>query len=376
MKSLKRLAALAVLLALVMSLVPVGSFALGIITSKVTITVSAQEMSAGRAVIRTDVKNPSGNSIKTAEYTLMNSAGKKLETVSRTVGKNSASLSLSFNTASFRTALAPNTRYTVEVNLVLKGLYRDVTKRLTFTTGTAPGISVSATSYKAGLKTGVKVSFTISNPSKNRIRSVSVALQGESQVTLNKTDAKVTASVSRTGFPGGKTLSGTATVTMATGQTYTKTFSVKTCESCEDRIGKFLSDKRWRNGTSWGTTAKSKMGGKGWAQCAAYAYDFAKYVFNRNPNSNPVSTEVNKTQNIRRGDVIKIKYKGGVHWFVVLERNGAKLKTADANWPVNNRRQVRVAEGNFEIDGNQIKVFKLKGGPATSTSVKVFHFYK
>ena len=192
MKSVKRLAALAVLLALVMSMVPVGSFALGIITSKVTITVSAQEISAGRAVIRTDVKNPSGNNIKTAEYTLMNSAGKKLETVSRTMGKNSSSLSLSFNTASFRTALAPNTRYTVEVNLVLKGLYRDVTKRLTFTTGTAPGISVIAKPYRVGLKiSGIRVNFTISNPSKNRIRSVSFALKGESQgclAVVNKTD--------------------------------------------------------------------------------------------------------------------------------------------------------------------------------------------
>ena len=82
---------------------------------------------------------------------------------------------------------------------------------------------------------------------------------------------------------------------------------MRTYKSYEELIGSFLSDSRWCNGTSWGPNDKSKMGGKGWAQCAAYAYDFAKYVFNRDPNSNPVSTQVTKTQNMQHQPFLEVR---------------------------------------------------------------------
>ena len=263
-------------------------------------------------------------------------------------------------------------------------LYRDVTKKFSFTTGKVLGITVKADSYLAALNTGIKISFAIKNPSKNKIKAVSFKVNGESvsnMVTLNKSDATVTASVSRSGYAGGKTVAGIATVTMATGESYSSTFSVKTLESYENKIGKFLNDSRWRKGTPWGKSTKSKLGGS-WYQCAAYAYDFSKYVFNKNPNSTgkdkPISIDNGITKNIRRGDVIKIIYNGDVHWFVVLDRNENKLKTADANWPVNGKgtRRVRIDWGNFVIDGNRIIVMNLDGGCAKSTSLKVFHLYK
>lgn len=382
MEKMKRTIALVLLLALTASLIPAESLAIGLIKSNVTISVTATDKSAKRAVIGTSISNPSNNNIKTVEYTLFNSAGKKLETVSRSVGQNSTSITLSFNTKEFKTSLSPNTTYSVEVNLILKGLYRDVTKKLSFTTGTELGITVKADSYHAALNTGIKVSFAIKNPSKNRIKAVSIKVNGElqsSSVTLNKSDATVTASLSRSGYGGGKTVAGTATVTMATGESYSRTFSVKTLESYENKITKFLNDSRWRKGTSWGKSTKSKLGGN-WYQCAAYAYDFSKYVFNKNPNSSgkdkPISIDSGTTKNIRRGDVIKINYSGGVHWFVVLERSGNSLTTADANWPVNGKRQVRIGDDNFVIEGNRIRVMKLKNGSSLSTSLKVFHLYK
>ncbi len=90
----------------------------------------------------------------------------------------------------------------------------------------------------------------------------------------------------------------------------------------------FLNDSRFKNGANWKASQKPKFSSYGGSGCCAYAADFAKYVFGKSaPTSGKKFTN---PKDIKSGDVIKVT--GSQHWFVVLERNGQKLKTAEGNW--------------------------------------------
>ena len=92
------------------------------------------------------------------------------------------------------------------------------------------------------------------------------------------------------------------------------------------KINAFLSDSRWKIGTSWGAR-KPKLSTYSCTGCMAYAADFVKYVFGK--NSPRDGTQFKNVAEIRAGDVI---YLARPHWFVVIGRNGDSLETIEANW--------------------------------------------
>ena len=95
-----------------------------------------------------------------------------------------------------------------------------------------------------------------------------------------------------------------------------------------EKVQSFLKDSRFKNGATWKSSQKPKLSSYNGSGCCAYAADFAKYVFGK---SAPTSgTKFTNPQDIKEGDVIKVT--GSQHWFVVLERNGQNLKTAEGNW--------------------------------------------
>lgn len=94
------------------------------------------------------------------------------------------------------------------------------------------------------------------------------------------------------------------------------------------KMQSFLNDSRFKNGAVWKASQKPKLSSYGGTGCCAYAADFAKYVFGK---ASPTSgTKFTNPKDIKAGDVIKVT--GSQHWFVVLERNGQNLKTAEGNW--------------------------------------------
>lgn len=97
--------------------------------------------------------------------------------------------------------------------------------------------------------------------------------------------------------------------------------------SVNEKINTFLSDSRWKAGASWGTRSPIISSCKSWSGCAAYCCDFTKFVYGiDNPRSGNIYYSIN---DIRRGDVVRIGPNNNQHWFVVIERDGNKLKVAE-----------------------------------------------
>lgn len=95
-----------------------------------------------------------------------------------------------------------------------------------------------------------------------------------------------------------------------------------------NKMQSFLKDNRFKDGATWKASQKPKLSSYGCSGCCAYAADFAKYVFGK---AAPTSgTKFTNPKEIKAGDVIKVT--GSQHWFVILERNGQNLKTAEGNW--------------------------------------------
>lgn len=98
--------------------------------------------------------------------------------------------------------------------------------------------------------------------------------------------------------------------------------------SYSKKIEAFLKDSRFKNGATWKSSQKPKLSSYDGTGCCAYTADFAKYVFGKKAPT--AGTKFTSPKDIRAGDVIKVT--GSQHWFVVLERNGQTLKTAEGNW--------------------------------------------
>lgn len=109
------------------------------------------------------------------------------------------------------------------------------------------------------------------------------------------------------------------------------------------KVSDFVSDSRWKNGIKWNASQKPKLSPYSAWGCCAYVCDFAKYVFNK--NSYKDGTKFTKVSAIKSGDIIQISG----HWFVVLERSGNTLKTAEGN--VNNGK-VRISSTTYKIKDN------------------------
>lgn len=105
----------------------------------------------------------------------------------------------------------------------------------------------------------------------------------------------------------------------------------------EDRaINLFSKDGRWKNGVSWGDGKRPQYNtGYSSQGCCAYAADFVKFMYGQT-NLN-AGSKYTSASNIKAGDVIHLKAiskngkTGWGHWFVVLQRSGNKLVTAEGN---------------------------------------------
>lgn len=106
----------------------------------------------------------------------------------------------------------------------------------------------------------------------------------------------------------------------------------------QTRVEAFLSDPRWANGASWGSSHTQTPGISGWPSsgCCAYCADFAGYVYGseRAWNSSDFTKFTNPAE-IRSGDIVHFRYSNSKrtseHWIVVLERRGNTLYTAEGN---------------------------------------------
>lgn len=129
-----------------------------------------------------------------------------------------------------------------------------------------------------------------------------------------------------------------------------------------EKIQSFLKDNRFKNGATWKASQKPKLSSYGGSGCCAYAADFAKYVFGKAaPTSGKKFTN---PKDIKAGDVIKVT--GSQHWFVVLERNGEKLKTAEGNW----LGKVVVSSTKYTVKNNTL----CMGGKKFRTFAAGYHF--
>lgn len=91
-------------------------------------------------------------------------------------------------------------------------------------------------------------------------------------------------------------------------------------------VNSFINDSRWANGIWWDGNQQPKMPGNNqyWG-CAAYACDFARYVWGASSyHDGYLFYDFNE---IRDGDII---HTGG-HYYVVLQRIGNTLWTAEGN---------------------------------------------
>lgn len=132
--------------------------------------------------------------------------------------------------------------------------------------------------------------------------------------------------------------------------------------SYSDKMQSFLKDSRFKNGATWKASQKPKLSSYSCSGCCAYTADFAKYVFGK---KSPTSgTKFTNPKDIKAGDVIKVT--GSQHWFVVLERNGQKLKTAEGNWG----GKVVVSSSAYTVKNNTL----YRNGKKFRTFAAGYHF--
>jgi uncharacterized protein YjdB len=116
--------------------------------------------------------------------------------------------------------------------------------------------------------------------------------------------------------------------------------------SYTQKVNTFINDYYYRNGASWSASKKPMLSNYGSSGCCAYAADFVKYVFGK---SSPRSGRAfYSASQIKAGDVVRVS--NSQHWFVVLERNGNTLKTAEGNWG----GRVVVSNGTYTIVNGQL----------------------
>lgn len=96
------------------------------------------------------------------------------------------------------------------------------------------------------------------------------------------------------------------------------------------KVQEFISDSRWKTDTTWSSTQSPKLSTWDSSGCCAYAADFAAYVYGSTSAAWTGSdfTRFDNLNEIRAGDIIYITG----HWFVVLERSGNTLRTAEGSF--------------------------------------------
>jgi len=121
----------------------------------------------------------------------------------------------------------------------------------------------------------------------------------------------------------------------------------------------FINDERFNNGTYWNGDQREFSEFSSWQSwgCCAYAATFAGYVYgSRYAWSSGDFTEYYNMAEIRTGDIIHYyRSDGGEHWFVVLERNGDQLYTAEGNAAYEGVPSVYVSRDIRYLENGQLK---------------------
>lgn len=136
-------------------------------------------------------------------------------------------------------------------------------------------------------------------------------------------------------------------------------------------IDAFISDARWKDGASYGNI-KPKWSTYDSKGCCAYCADYVRYCYDSNTLG--CGTQFKNINDIRVGDVVLVgnansKENPG-HWFVVIGRNGNKLRVAEGNVdPKNNGKRVARVGWNYTINGN-----KFTGDPKNRPFSYGYHY--
>ena len=131
------------------------------------------------------------------------------------------------------------------------------------------------------------------------------------------------------------------------------------------RTKQFLSDDRWKNGADWPNGQRPLISRWGSIGCCAYAMDFAKFVYGID-GVRVAGEEYKDVEEIRAGDIVHVSPE---HWFVVLERNGDQLKTAEGSWG----SKVQVGYSCYKIDDG-VLINTAIGDERVNKIVEAFHF--
>ena len=89
-----------------------------------------------------------------------------------------------------------------------------------------------------------------------------------------------------------------------------------TAQEYWNRSLSFVNNDKWRDGANW------------YSDCSAYARDYTSQVFGYSDWTS--GTRFTDASQIRSGDVIHDHFNTN-HYFVVIERDGNKLYTAEGN---------------------------------------------
>lgn len=119
-------------------------------------------------------------------------------------------------------------------------------------------------------------------------------------------------------------------------------FAAPAFASYASRVNSFIADERWKDGVAWGGSQQPKMPGNNqfWG-CAAYACDFTRYVWGASSYHDGV--QFTSYTEIRDGDVIAT----GGHYYVVLQRTGNTLWTAEGNYTSNGYAHVYITTSHY-----------------------------
>lgn len=113
------------------------------------------------------------------------------------------------------------------------------------------------------------------------------------------------------------------------------------------KYGKFIDDPRYKDGASWNSEkrpSESKWDCKG---CLAYVADYVKIMYGFDDyHEGKRFTNIN---DITAGDII---YKNPMHWFVVLDRTGNSLYTAEGSY---NSSIVKISGTRYVIENGKFK---------------------
>ena len=134
------------------------------------------------------------------------------------------------------------------------------------------------------------------------------------------------------------------------------------------RVNSFINDARWKDGVSWGDKQRPKSSSYDSEGCCAYTADFAKEVYGiNNPRG---GTAYYNSSEISTGDIIHVKNSNPFgHWFIVLERNGNQIYSAEGNYS----GKVKVTTSHYWIS-NGILYNQLEEGTFQAQIDVGYHF--